>query len=446
MRYTFYYRNLLKLGLPIVIGQLGQIVLGFADTLMIGHHSTAELGAAAFVNTMFALVLVAALGFSYGLTPIVGTLYGQRKIDDIGAVVKNAWVANGLTALVIMVLMTVLYLNIDRLRQPEELLPLMRPYFLVQLVSLPFVMLFNAMKQFFDGITRTKVSMWVMLVANVMNIVVNWLLIFGVGPFPELGLLGAGVSTLVSRILMALLLVAIFFSSSRYENYYQGFRNGRINRSDLMKICKLGYPLALQMGMETASFSLTSIMVGWLGTSALAAHQIMLTVSQLFFMVYYGMAAAVSVFISHYRGQRDYKSMLRVSRAGFHLIIFIAVIVAVPVFLFREHIGEIFTDSEEVSMLVATCIIPLIVYQFGDGLQCNYANALRGISYVRPMMYIAFLAYFVVSLPLAYFFGFVLGEGLEGIWWSFLFGLTTAGVLYYFAFRRQYKRIITNKV
>ncbi len=144
MRYTTHYRRLLYLGLPIIIGQLGQIILGFADTLMIGHHSTAELGAAAFVNTMFALILITALGFSYGLTPVVGTLHGEGQTSRIGAVLKNAWAANSLVAVAMMVLMTVLYLNIHRLGQPEELLPLMRPYFLVQLVSLPFVMLFNA--------------------------------------------------------------------------------------------------------------------------------------------------------------------------------------------------------------------------------------------------------------------------------------------------------------
>ncbi len=446
MRYATDYRDLMKLGLPIIIGQLGQIVLGFADTLMIGHHSTLELGAAAFVNTMYVLILITALGFSYGLTPVVGTLHGQEKYGRIGEVLKNAWVANGLVAVGMMALMAVLYLNLHRLGQPEELLPLMRPYFLVQLVSLPFVLLFNAMKQFYDGITQTQVSMWVMLLGNVINIVGNALLIFGIGPFPELGLLGAGVATLVSRILMVLMLVAIFWGSSRYGYFRAGFQQGRVNRSDFLNLNRLGFPLALQMGMETASFSLTGIMVGWLGTSALAAHQIMLTISQLFFMIYYGMAAAVSVYVSHYRGMGDYAALLRVSQAGFHLIILIALAVSVPVFLFRAQIGSLFTDSAEVSALVVTCIIPLIAYQFGDGLQCNYANALRGLSHVRPMMYIAFVAYFIVSLPLAYLFGITLGIGLVGIWWSFLFGLTTAGVLYFIAFRRQYQRIITNKV
>ncbi len=444
--YLPYYRKLTLLGLPIIIGQLGQIVLGFSDTLMIGHHSTEELAAAAFVNTMYTLVLITVLGFSYGLTPVVGTLNGQGQAKKIGCVLKNAWLANVLVSVGMMMVMAVFYLNISHMGQPEELLPLMRPYFLFQLVSLPFVLLFNAMKQFFDGVMCTQVPMWVMLVGNVANIIGNWLLIYGVGGLPEMGLMGAGVATLLSRVLMTLLLVGTFFGGRRYRDYRTGFAEGHINRNDFVQLNRLGFPLALQMGMETASFSLTSIMVGWLGTSALAAHQVLLTISQLFYMIYYGMAAAVSVMVSHYLGQRDYHALLRTSQAGFHIIIFIAFSVAVPVFLFRWQLGMLFTDSAEVSVLVAACIIPMVFYQFGDGLQCNYANVLRGISHVRPMVIIAFVAYVLVSLPMAYVLAFILKGGLVGIWWSFLFGLTTAGLLYYLAFRRQYDRISTNKV
>ena len=441
MRYATHYRALLSLGLPIVVGQLGQIVLGFADTLMIGHHSTEELGAAAFVNTMFTLVLITALGFSYGLTPVVGTYFGQEQSGRIGETVKNALAANGVVVAGLMLLMTALYANLHRLGQPVELLPLMRPYFLLQLASLPFVMLFNTMKQFYDGIMRTEVAMWVMLVGNVVNIAGNWLLIYGVGGLPEMGLAGAGWATLLSRLLMAVVLIVIFFNSDKYADYRQGFYAGSLRRSDFVRLNRLGCPLALQMGMETASFSLTSIMVGWLGTSALAAHQVMLTVSQLFYMVYYGMAAAVSVRVSYFCGQRDRQALLHTTRAGFHLIIYIALCISLPVFLCRSHLGALFTDSASVSALVTSCVVPLMVYQFGDGLQCNYANALRGLSHVRPMAYIAFLAYFVVSLPLAYVFGFTLGGGLVGIWWSFPFGLTTAGLLYYAVFCRAYKRL-----
>lgn len=432
-----HYRELTVLGVPIVIGQLGTIILGFADTLMVGHHSTAELAAASFVNNMFMLVLIFALGFSYGLTPIVGSLFGKGDSKAVGRAVKNSMSANGLIALMMMVVMAVLYFNIDNMGQPEELIPLMKPYFAVNFVSLPFVVLFNTFKQFFDGITRTKVAMWVMITGNLINIGGNYILIYGKLGMPEMGLLGAGISTTVSRVAMALVMVGLFFTEKQLKEYREGFYQNKVTKAEIMRFNHLGWPIALQMGMETAAFSLCSVMVGWIGTTALAAHQVMLTISQLFYMIYYGMAAAVSVKVSNYHGRKDYHASSATANAGLHIILLIAVCLSVPIFLLRNHLGALFTDNHEVSLLVAALFIPLVVYQFSDGLQCTYANALRGLAYVKPMMFIAFVAYFVVSLPMSYLLGIKLGYGLQGIWYSFPFGLTIAGVLYYIYFRKR---------
>ena len=205
-----HYKALFKLGIPIVIGQLGMIILGFADTLMIGHHSTEDLGAASFVNNMFNLAIIFATGFSYGLTPIVGSLFGRGEQKAVGRTLKNALLVNGLIGILLTLIMGTLYLNIHRLGQPEELLPLMRPYYIVLLISLIFVMLFNAFKQFADGITDTKTPMWLLIGGNVLNIIGNWLLIYGHFGFPEMGLLGAGIATLSSRILMLMVFIALF--------------------------------------------------------------------------------------------------------------------------------------------------------------------------------------------------------------------------------------------
>lgn len=285
-RYTPYYKPLTMLGVPIVVGQLGTIVLAFADTLMIGHHATSELAAAAFVNNIINLVIIFALGFSYAVTPTVGTLYGQEKTQRIGEMVRNAICANLLLAALIVGVMGGFYLSIDHLGQPAELLPLIKPYYLVLLASLPFVCLFNVFKQFADGITDTALSMWVLIGGNILNIFGNWVLIYGQLGAPELGLTGAGLSTLASRVIMAVAMMVVFFSRRKYRAYAQGFLRGRINRADFRQLNLLGWPIALQMGMETSAFSLTSIIVGWIGTTALAAHQVMLTISQVGFMVY----------------------------------------------------------------------------------------------------------------------------------------------------------------
>ena len=432
-----HYKALLKLGLPIVIGQLGMIVLGFADTLMIGHHSTEELASASFVNNVFNLVIIFSTGFSYGLTPIVGSLFGSGERKAVGRTLKNALWANGAIAVLLSALMGILYLNIHRLGQPVELLPLMRPYYLVLLLSLVFVLLFNGFKQFADGITDTKTSMWLLIGGNTLNILGNWVLIYGHFGFPELGLLGAGIATLASRILMLVAFIAIFLTAKRYQPYREGFLEGKLNRKDFTELNKLGWPVALQMGMETASFSLATIMVGWLGAMALAAHQVMMTIGQLGYMIYYGMAAAVAVRVSNFHGQKDMIGVRHSANAGFHLILAMAICVATPLFLLKNEIGGWFTDNDEVTLMVASLIIPFIIYQFGDGMQCTYSNALRGIADVKPVMYIALIAYFIISLPAGYLFGFVFDWGLTGIWLSFPFGLTSAGLMFYLRFRQQ---------
>lgn len=434
-RYGQHYKALVSLGLPIVIGQVGVIVLGFADTLMIGHHSTEELGAASFVNNVFTLCIIFSTGFSYGLTPIVGSLYGNRRFAEAGQALRCSLAANVLVALLLTFIMTVVYFNVERLGQPEELMPLIKPYYLALLASLVFVMLFNGFKQFTDGITDTKTAMWILLCGNALNIAGNYVLINGKLGFPELGLLGAGVSTLFSRITMVVVFVLIVLRSRRFIRYRFGFSRKGWSPSLFRQLNALGWPVGLQMGMETASFSLSAIMVGWLGTIALASHQIMLTISQFTFMMYYGMGAAVAVRVSNFKGQGDRENVRRATYAGFHLIMVMEVVLMSIVFMMRGQVGGWFTDSAEASALVASLFFPFLIYQFGDGLQINFANALRGMSDVKPMMIIAFISYFVISLPVGYFCGFVLGWGLVGVWMAFPFGLTSAGLMLWLRFR-----------
>ena len=226
MKLQTHYHALLKLGIPIVIGQIGVIILGFADTLMIGHHSTPELAAASFVNNMFGLAIIFSTGFSYGLTPIVGSLFGQHKYEAAGQSLKNSIAANTVLAVMVCAVMYLLYLNMHRLGQPEELIPLMRPYFLILLASMPFVLWFNAFKQFTDGITDTRVSMWILLGGNILNIIGNYLLIYGKCGLPALGLNGAGLSTLIARILMVIAYLYLFFGTARYRLFHKGFLGG----------------------------------------------------------------------------------------------------------------------------------------------------------------------------------------------------------------------------
>ena len=436
-----HYQELLSIGFPIIIGQLGTIILGFADTLMIGHHSTPELAAAGLVNNIFGLVFVSYMGFTYGLTPIIGKLYGEERTDCIGQKVHNSFFANMLTGAIFTAVLILLYLNLAHIGQPEELLSLIRPYFLVNLASVLFMGIFFTMKQFLDGIGKTKVAMWAMIGGNVVNILGNWVLIYGVAGFPELGLLGAGISTLVSRILMALAMVSIVIAGKGFREYRHDLIHSSLNKADFKEMNRLGWPVALQLGMESAAFTLSCVMVGWLGTIPLAAHQVMITLSQLFYLVLSGMAAALAIRVSHFMGQKDYAAVRRNAYDGFRLNLLFSLCMGIPVFLLRHQIGGWFNDNAEVQAYVSVLIILMMVYQFGDGLQYTFANALRGIACVKPMVLYAFIAYFVISLPLGYTLGFTCGMGILGIWIAFPFGLTIAGEMYRRRFEKELKKI-----
>lgn len=437
--YRRHYTSLITLGMPIVIGQLGIIILAFADTLMVGHYDTNHLGAASFVNQLFALCIIFCTGFSYGLTPIVGGFFGNGHHKEAGQALRVSLVANLLVALLLTLIMTGVYFLIPYMGQPAELIPLIKPYYLILLSTLVFVMLFNGFKQFTDGITDTRTAMWILLGGNALNILGNYLLIYGIGPFPELGVAGAGVSTLFSRIMMVLVFVFIFLRSPRFARFRVGFFRTERSLAIFRRLNALGWPIALQMGMETASFSLSVIMVGWLGTTALATHQVMLTISQFTFMMYYGMGAAVAVKVSNYYGQGDRVNTRRAAYAGFHIILMLALVLSSIIFLLRNDLGGWFTDSKEVIAAVSALFVPFFIYQFGDGLQINFANALRGIQVVKPLMVISFISYFIISLPVGYFCGFVLDWGLVGVWMAFPFGLTTTGVLLWTRFRKEMK-------
>ena len=422
-----------------MMGQMSTIVMGFADTLMVGRYGTNELAAAGFVNNILGLLIIGGMGFSYGLTPVVGASLGEGRVHVIAAKLKNGLFACSAVGLLLMLFAGLLMVMLPWIGLPQELLPLIRPYLLMLLLSLLPLMVFNAYKQFSDGIQDTTMPMWIMLVGNVLNILGNWLLIFGHCGLPEMGLSGAGLATLLSRLLQLVLMAGVFHLTRRYDLYRRDFQKTRINKADQRELHRLGWPVALQLGMEAASFSFSAIYVGWLGANALAAHQIMIVIGQLFFMLYYGMSAAVAVRVSYYRGAGELEQTRKVAAAGLHLCWLIALCLGIPLLLLRNEVGLLFTNSTDVAALVAMITVPFLFYQVGDALQCTYANALRGLAQVKAMVWIAFVAYIIISLPLGYLFSFVCGWGLVGVWMAFSFGLTTAGLLYYKEFIVQMK-------
>lgn len=435
-KYKDNYISIIRLGLPILIGQLGMIIVGFADNIMVGQYSTEALASASFVNNVFNVAILACIGFTYGLTPLIGALFTQERHNTIGAILRNGLFLNTAFSLIILGIMTILYFNVDKMGQPVELLPLIRPYYLLYLAGLIPISVFNVFAQWAYAINRTKMPMWIILVANIVNVIGNYMLIYGVWGCPELGLTGAGISTLFSRVLSMVCILVVFFGFKDYRKYRDGFTQNHISRLHLRQINRTSWPVALQMAFETGAFSLSAIMAGWLGKIPLASFQVMLIVGTLGFCIYYSFAASVSVLVSNAAGLNDNAKIRRISFAGFHILLAIATISSLVFIVFGETLIRAFSDDTAVIITSLSLIFPLVLYQYGDATQINFANALRGTSNVMPMLWIAFVSYIVVGLPSTYLLAFTFEMGLYGIFLSFSVSLFLAAALFIYFFMR----------
>ena len=421
-KYGRNYASLLKLALPIIIGQLGGIITGLADTIMVGQHSTDELAAASFVNNVLNAFIIFGTGYSFALTPLVSENLAKNKRYTVSAWLKNGIVANLILSLILMAVLVVVYFNIERFGQPVELLPMIKPYFMISMISIIFVMLANAFRQFVEGITNPSVSMWILVTGNLLNIIGNYVLIYGKCGLPEMGLMGAGYSTMISRIFMFVMFILVFMFRPSYKVYRKGFMRMWVLPNRLMRVTKLGVPIAFQQGLEAATFSLTAIMVGWLGSTELAAHQVVISISTISFTTYLGLGSATAIRTSFYKGAGDWLQVRKTTVAGIHLGVIVSTLTCLALFIFRNEISFVFSDDPSVASIVILLLPILMLYQYVDGAQIVLANALRGLSDVKPIMWISFITNFLIAIPAGYLLGFPFGLGIRGIWLAYPIG------------------------
>ena len=433
-------REILRIGLPIMLGQACVIILAFADNIMIGWHSVDELAASSFVNNVMNLFILTELGFATGMTPMIGADNGTGNIKGIGITVKNGLVTNGIIGGISIILLTIIYFCLDHFGQAPELMPYIKPYFAIIGISTLFALGFNVLKQFTDGICRPMISMTLLMIGNLLNIFGNWVLIYGKLGFPEMGLTGAGISTLVSRALILLVFIVFIFKSKKMNEYARAIKEALLSRGEMKTVFKMGYPVGIQMALESSTFTFAAVMAGWLGVIQLAAHQVVITISQLFFLMMQGLSFAVSILVSNAFGRKDLGSVREYARKGYFMTLGISVTLSVLLYCFRYQAAGIFTDSPEVSAMAVSLFFLLFAYQFGDGLQLCFANVLRGIQDVRPIMYAAFVSYYLIAIPSAYVLGFKTSLGIHGIWLGFPIGLTLAGIFFYARYRSDLKR------
>ncbi|MCC8114863.1 MAG: MATE family efflux transporter [Bacteroidales bacterium] len=441
MTYLDNYKAIARLGLPILVGQVGMVCVGFADNIMVGRYSTEALASASFVNNIFNTIIFFCIGFTYGVLPLAGALFAKGEKLQTGALVRVALWMNIAYCLFFTLLMFILYFNVHRLGQPSELLPVIRPYYLLFLGGLLPISMFNCFAQWSYSIKNTVVPMWIVLGTNGLNVLGNYCLIYGNFGFPEMGLTGAGISTLITRWLCPLIIMAWFFWAKSNKEFADGFKREIAEKGTTGKVWRTSLPVSLQMAFETASFSVAAIMAGWLGAIQLASFQIIIIIGMLGFTLYYAIGSAVAVLVSNEAGKGSAQGMRKAGWAGYHAMLVMTLCSTLLFVLFARPLAHLFTEDEMVLATTLTLIFPLILYQLGDATQVTFANALRGTSHVMPMLWIAFVSYMVVGVPATYLLGFTAGLGIYGIVLSFSVSLFLAGALFLIFFLRATRPI-----
>lgn len=437
--YFPYYKRNLKLALPIVLAQLGQIIVQQADIMIVGHLGTAELAAVAFANSIFIFGIVFVMGFCFGLTPAIGHIQDKTQHHLLAKVLTNSYVNNALMTLFFMLLLYLSSFFFQQMGQPQEVAILAKPYFYTQILSMLPLVFFLTNKQFAEGLGDTKNTMYVTLLANALNIWLNYLLIFGKWGFPELGILGAGVATLIARIFMAVGFFLIFKKRKLFRNITRYIDLQSIDKKILRELFELGFPISAQMLLEVAAFAVSGIMAGWLGEISLASHQIALSLASMTFMLAAGVGSATTIRVAHYFSKKDFKNLIMAANASTHIVLAFMGVCGVLLYVFSDELPYFYTNDTAVVKLSAILLIATAIFQLFDGLQVVMLSILRGLGDVKHAMRYAFVAYLLINLPVGYLLAFTFEMGTLGLWLGFIVGLAIAGVLFYSRIRTLYR-------
>lgn len=446
--YIPYYKRNLKVAGPIVLSQVGVALTQLVDTFMVSRLGTVELAAVSFASSVALLGFLFINGLLMGVTPIVGQTYtsddfedSKSKVGRIGQIFQNQMLLSLISSVLMLVLLFVVRYFLGYMGQEVAVVECAIPYFIVLSVSILPNTLFIAGKQFLEGLGNTSVAMLITIISNLVNILFNYFLIFGKCGFPEMGVLGAGVATLISRLVMPIMLFVVMYWKKEWWIYCKCFRTNLFAWKEVRDICVVGLPIAAHILMEMSAFTFSGIMMGWLGAAALASHQIASQMSNLLFMVVLGISAATTIRVSHQYGAKDYHAVRMAANASIHLCLCANFLMGSLLIFFRENIVMLFSSDPEVIRLGSQVLIMAGIFQLSDGMQAVGAGILRGLKDVKITMYVAFLAYLVINLPLGYVMAFVVGLGAPGVWMGFIGGLSVAAILFRIRYLRDFKKM-----
>jgi MATE family multidrug resistance protein len=431
---------------------LGHTFVAFADNIMVGQLGTAELAAVSLGNSFVFIAMSLGIGFSTAITPLVAEADGAGNKADGKSALKHGLVLCSVLGLslfgIILLLKPIMYL----MKQPPEVVELAMPYLDLVAFSLVPLIIFQAFKQFSEGLSQTKYPMYATIIANVVNIVLNYLLIFGSFGFPKMGIVGAAIGTLISRLIMVVYIWFLLKGKKKFHDYVTGFNFKLIEKRVMRKIISLGFPSALQMFFEVAIFTAAIWISGVLGKNAQAANQIALNLSSMTFMFGMGLGVAAMIRVGNQKGLLNFKELRRIAQSIFFLTLLVEIVFAILFLWGRDWFPTLYldvddtknmADNTEVIFLAGQLLLVAAFFQISDGIQVVVLGALRGLQDVKIPTLITFIAYWLIGFPISYYLGLYTDFGSVGIWIGLLTGLTASAIMLYIRFNYLTKKLIT---
>lgn len=443
--YTSEFKNNLKLATPVMMGSLGHLLVGLIDDIMVGRLGPVELAATSLGNSLIFIALSIGIGFSFAITPLIAESDGEGDKEKGRSVFQHGLIL--MTILGVAVFGLLLYIKpiLYHLDQPEEVVELAVPYYEIVAISMIPLMIFQGVKQFADGLSQTKYSMYATIVTNVVNVVLNFVLIYGFWIFPRLELVGAAIGTLTSRIVMVIFLFIVLSKKEKFAIYLKRLKLNEIKKQVFKKIIGLGFPTAMQMLFEVGLFTASVLLAGTLGALPQAANQIALKLSSTTFMMAVGIGVAATVRVGNQKGMKNYVELRRIAFSNFFLTLIIMFTFSIGFIVFKDVLPWMFTDNLEVIKIASSLLIVAGLFQLSDGLQAVILGGLRGLQDVTMPSVLSFIAYWIIGFPICYYLGTIAGYGNLGIWIGLLIALTSSAIMLFLRFNYLSNKLIKEK-
>ena len=454
-QYTKEFSYNIKLAYPVILGMLGHTLISIVDNIMVGNLGSTELAAVSLGGSFVFIGMSLGIGFSTAITPLVSMADAEKDDKKIRSVFHHGLLSCVILGVIIFTLIVLAKPVMYIMHQPKEVIDLASPYIDWVAFSLIPVIIFQGYKQFADGLSRTKYSMYAIFMANIVHIIINYMLIYGVWIFPKLGIIGAALGTVISRILMVVFMHYIMKNKAQLNPYFMNFSFREIKKTMLKKIASLGIPSAMQMLFEVALFTAAIWLCGSIGKTSQAANQIALTLATTTFMFAMGLSVAATIRVGNNKGLMDYKNLIIVARSVFLLAIIVETIFGIlfvilhnflpHLFLNMENVNQV-VENKEVIIIASKLLLVAAVFQISDGIQVVVLGALRGLQDVKVPMYITFVAYWVVGFPISFFLGEYTELKAVGVWIGLLAGLSTAALFLYLRFHKLTKQQLLKSI